>query len=43
MNSKVVAMTIKGPIPRRRLGGIRTPQCMSREGYVNDLFWDNVA
>ena len=28
MNSKVVAMTSRGPIPSSTLGGIRTPQCM---------------
>jgi hypothetical protein len=43
MNSKVMAMIIKGPNPRRRVGGIRIPQCMFKEGLVSDLFWDNVA
>ena len=40
MNSKVVIITSKGPIPRRRLGEIRTPQCMLRVGsvMVNDAW-----
>jgi hypothetical protein len=41
--SKVVAMISKGPSSRRKLGGIRTAQCISSVGWVNDLFLDNVA
>ena len=32
MNSNVVVMTIKGPIPRRMFGGINPDQCILREG-----------
>ena len=39
MNSKAVAIMICcGPIPRRKLDGISTDQCMLRAGYDNVVF-----
>ena len=35
MNSNIVVITIRGPISRRRFGGISTDQCIFKEGYVN--------
>ena len=37
MNSNVVVITIRGPISRRRFGGISTDldQCIFKEGYVS--------